>query len=547
MAQPKLYPTQRLAVPLIVVAVFLFLLQLIMGAIAASYYVWPNWLSGIINFNLARAYHLNALLLWLFAATIAAVVFVVPVLSGRDFAYPSLVKASAALLLVAAVGGLLTLPLMQKGANIWAFGQPLLYEGKEYVELGRIWDVVLLLAFASLALPVLKTLPPPRQWPLVVWGLVFGAVVTFILYIPGNVFFGHVPTSEYFRWWTVHYWVEGALEVAYVSAFGLLLMLLIPDERMKAVVDKYVFYDIVLAATSGILGQGHHYFWIGTPTFWILVGGILSVLEVLPLLLLSFEALRIAREAKVRFENLPAMYFMVGTLVFGFVGVSLQGLAITWPWTNWWEHGTWVTLLHAHECMMAFAMGAITLIYFMVPVLAGKPVDRTFVVWGKRAFWFMAIGQTLLATSFGLGGLPHIFLYRVLGAPWTEVAAVRSLFMPGVLLGGLLVFIGYLHYAASVLRHLFYPVSGEPYRVEARPPTFLYSLRGMPTLIVVAVAFSLIATVGLASYSLPQVTVGHDPTVPYLFAGIGFVGLAVVLPIMAAKYAHAIEYGHLEV
>ncbi len=216
-----------------------------------------------------------------------------------------------------------------------------------------------------------------------------------------------MPASEYFRWWTVHYWVEGALEVAYAGAFGLLLMVLIPREEVKRIVDKYVFYDVVLAAISGILGQGHHYFWIGTPTFWIMVGGVFSALEVLPLILMVFESLRVAREAGIRFENIPSMYFMVRILMFEVVDVALQGLIITWPWTNWWEHGTWVTMLHAHECMMAFAMGAISLILFAVPGLTGKPVDKTFTVWGKRAFVLMALGQTILATSFGLAGLPH--------------------------------------------------------------------------------------------------------------------------------------------
>ena len=540
------YATQRLALPLIVVAVLLFGFQLVMGALLALYYANPNILSGVMNFNLVRAYHINALLLWLFAATFAAVIYVLPVLAGREIRYPGLVKLVIALLLVAAVGGLASFPLMQSGQNVWLLGQPMLYEGKEYVELGRLWDIILLVAFTIFAFVVLKTLPPMREWPLALWGLTFGAAFTFLLYVPGNIFFDHVPTSEYFRWWTVHYWVEGALEVAYVSAFGLLLMVLIPREEIKRVVDKYVFYDIVIVATSGILGQGHHYFWIGTPTFWIMIGGIFSSLEVLPLMLMAFEALRIAREAGIKFENIPSMYFMVGTLMFGFVGVALQGLIITWPWTNWWEHGTWVTMLHAHECMMAFAMGAITLILFALPGLTGKPADATFTSWGKKAFLFMAVGQTILATSFGLGGLHQIFLYWIQGAPWAEIMRVRAWFIPGALFGGLLVFMGYLYYAAAVFRHLLFPVRGEPYKPGQAPPTFLNSLRGMPTLIFLAVFLAMIGSAGLASFGTPQVLEAGDPTLPFTLASIAYVGLAVLLPLMAVKMARAIEYGNLE-
>jgi nitric oxide reductase subunit B len=540
------YKTQKLAAPLVVVAVLLFFIQLIFGGIAALYYISPNALSGIINFNLARAYHLNGLLFWLFSATFAAVIYVLPVLSGREIAYPGLVKAVIALLLITVIGGFLSLPLMQSGSNIWGFGQPLLYEGKEYVELGRIWDILVLLAFALFSIVVLKTLPPMREWPLALWALVFGAAIAFVLYVPGNIFFKHVPTSEYFRWWTVHYWVEGALEVAYAGAFGLLLMVLIPRPELKRVVDKYIFYDVVLAATSGILGQGHHYFWIGTPTFWILVGGVFSALEILPLTLMAFEALKIAKKANIKFENIPSMYFMVGILLFGVVGVALQGLVITWPWTNWWEHGTWVTMLHAHECMMAFAMGAISLIYFATPGLADKPIDRTFTIWGKRAFTLIATGQIIMATSFGLAGLPQIFNFWVLGKPWSVVLDIRAKFMPGVLVGASLVFVGFLYYAASILRHMFFPVRGEKYEPEKAPPTFMNTLRGMPILIVLALVFAMIGTAGLWSFFSDHVLVAKDPTIPYTVTSIGFIGLAVLLELMLVKFTRALEYGYYD-
>ena len=541
------YQTQKLAVPLVLVAVALFFLQLIFGAITGLYYVSENVLSGVINFNLARAYHLNALVFWLVAATLAAVIYVLPIVSGREIASPGLLKLAIALITVGVVGGFLTLPLMQSGKNIWLFGQPLLYEGKEFMELGRLWDVLILAGLFIYAIVALKTLPPMREWPLALWALIFGAAVVFILYLPGNWLFKAWPTNEYFRWWTVHYWVEGALEVAYVGAFGLVLMLLIPVEEMKRVVDKYVFYDVVLAATSGILGQGHHYFWVGTPDFWIMVGGVFSVLEILPLLLLAFEALKIAKAAKIKFENIPSMYFMVGILLFGFVGVSLHGLIITWPWTNWWEHGTWITMLHAHECMMAFGMGAISLLLLITPGLTGKPVDKAYTVWGKRSFHLMATGQIIMATSFGLAGLPQVYSYSILGAPWETVWEARQYFMPFVLLGGALVFLGFLYYAAAILRHFFFPVHGEPYKVEQEPPTFMNTLRGMPALITLSVLLAFIGTAGIWSYSSTTVLEGHNPILPYMLASIAFVGLAALLWIMLRKFTKALELGYYEV
>ena len=538
------YKSQMLALPFAVVAIFLFLIQLIAGGFLAIYYIDPDILSGIANFNLIRAYHLNALILWLFSATFAAVFYITPILSGRDLWGQKLVKFLAVVFVVIVIGIFLTLPLMQSGSNIWAGGQPLLYEGKEYVEAGRLWDILIFVGFLIVSVVLLKSLPSPKEWPLALWALVIGAAGTFFLYIPGNIFFKSIVTSEYFRWWTVHYWVEGALEIAYAGAIGLVLMLIIPDPRVRKVVDKYIFYDVILAATSGIIGQGHHYFWIGTPTFWIMLGGVISVLEIVPLALMALESLRIAGELKQPFQNIPSLYFMVGILIFGFVGVSLLGLMQTWPWTNWWEHGTWVTPSHGHECMMAFAMGAIALLYLALPDLTGKPIDRTLVSWGKKAFWFMFVGQIILASSFGLAGTVQIYHYWILEEPWQSVLSARFPFVPGIVIGGGIVFIGFLYFAGSMFRHVFFPVREDAYIPPEVEKNFFNTFTGFPTLIIVAVFLSLIGTTGLWSFSSSSVLQFGKVWIPYSLSAVAYIGLAVAAVLMAGKLARGIEYGH---
>ncbi len=538
------YKSQMLALPFAVLAILLFLIQLIAGGLLALYYINPNMLSGIANFNLIRAYHLNALILWLFSATFAAVFYLTPILSKRELWGQRLVKLLAVVLVIAVIGIFVTLPVMQNGNNIWIFGQPMLVEGKEYVEAGRLWDILIFIGFIIVALVVLKSLPSPKEWPLALWALVIGAAGTFMLYIPGNIFFKSVVVSEYFRWWTVHYWVEGALEIAYAGAIGLVLMLIIPDERVRKVVDKYIFYDVILAATSGIIGQGHHYFWIGTPTFWIMLGGVISVLEIVPLALMALESLRIAKELKHPFPNIPSLYFMVGILIFGFIGVSLLGLIQTWPWTNWWEHGTWVTPSHGHECMMAFAMGAIALLYLALPDLAGKPIDKTFVSWGKKAFWLMFIGQIILATSFGLAGTVQIYHYWILAEPWQKVLEARFPFVAGMVFGGGMVFLGYIYLAASMLRHLIFPVNGESYKPPEVKRSFLTTFDGFPFLIIIAVFFALIGTTGLWSFSSKAVLQSHIVWIPYSLSAIAYIGLGIIAIIMASKLARGVEYGH---
>ncbi len=583
------FKSQEVAKPLVAVAVILFIVQLIAGALLALYILNPYMLSGIVNFQVFRVYHLDSYLFWLFAATFAAVIYVVPVLSGRDF--PSWIKAVPYLLLVVVIGAYLTFPLFQNGVNIWLFGQPMLVEGREFVEMGRIWDILLFLAFVVFAAAILKTLPPPSKWNIPVWALVMGAAVVFFLYIPGNIFIADVPLSEYFRWWTVHYWVEGALEVAYVGAVGIALMLMIPDERVRPIVEKYVFYDVVLAATSGIIGQGHHYFWIGTPTFWIILGGLISVMEVIPLTLMIVESYKVARELNV--ENRPAYYHITGIMSFGFIGVALFGLSQTWPWTNWWEHGTWVTPSHGHICAMAFGMGALGLMYLITPGLSVRPVDELFDRYGRLGFWFLLVGTTMHAVLFALMGNVEIFHRWVLGEHWQEVFAAKSTLAPFLLLSGGLIFIGAMFTAGIILRQLYIP---PPYQADGGLmyyvatgffgfSTYLYrfllgidrlfkpiytrlalvtkvidrlfiwmsapmmykdggvergffnTLEGMPIIIVLAVVFSLIASAGLWSFSSYSVIVMHNPILPYTLSTIGYIGMGICAIMIAVKLA----------
>jgi hypothetical protein len=199
-------------------------------------------------------------------------------------------------------------------------------------------------------------------------------------------------------------------------------------------------------------------------------------------------------------------------------------------------------MLHAHMCMMAFSMGAIAFIYFMTPDLAGKPVDATFVRWGKRAFWLMFIGQAILAASFGLAGVVQINRFWILGEPWASVLEARLHFMPGVVLGGALVFLGYMYYAASIFRHLLFPVGEEPYKPYKPPRGFFTTLDGIPLLVALALLFALIGVTGIWSFSSTMVLERGEAWLPYSLFAISTVGLNSLAVVLAAKFARSVEY-----
>jgi len=342
----------------------------------------------------------------------------------------------------------------------------------------------------------------------------------------------------------VHYWVEGALEVAFMGVVGLVLMTLIPVPEVQRAVDKYIFAEVVLAATSGLIGQGHHYFWIGTPNFWILFGGLISVLEIVPLALMIHDAFRIAARMGRPIENRPSLYYLVGIAVLGFVGVGLYGGAITWPWSNWWEHGTWLTPAHGHLCMSAFGMGAISLLFLILPGLTGKPIDGIFRRYGTMSFWFWLIGAVAQSWVFSFGGTVQVFHYRVLEEGWQQVLLARAPYAAVLPFSGLMVFIGFCLLAFTMFRHILSPIpepEPEPAPAGQVRPGFFNTFAGYPLLIVLALAFSLTATLGIWSFGSEEVIWGLDPKLPYTLSFLGYTGLGVMAVLIAIKLIRGLE------
>jgi len=93
--------------------------------------------------------------------------------------------------------------LAQKGVAGWWMGEPWLQEGLEYLEAGRIADVVILTGFAILRHIVLRTFPPISKWNEIHWGLGLGVVALTAMWVFGMFFVERLDLQEYFRWCVV--------------------------------------------------------------------------------------------------------------------------------------------------------------------------------------------------------------------------------------------------------------------------------------------------------------------------------------------------------
>ena len=92
----------------------------------------------------------------------------------------------------------------------------------------------------------------------------------------------------FYRWWTIHLWVEGVWEMIQGGFLAYLLIRLSGADR--EVMEKWLYVIVGLVFIAGILGTAHHYYWIGVPSYWLPIGGIFSALEPLAFLGMAIYA-----------------------------------------------------------------------------------------------------------------------------------------------------------------------------------------------------------------------------------------------------------------
>ena len=541
------YRTQRLSLRFFMLMLVLFFLQTVFGLLLAVQHIDPSLLSGTLNFNIVRAEHLNLAVLWVLSGFIGTILFVGPLLSKRELAAPWLIRFLFLALLAVVVWNVIAQGFASNGVAGWWMGQPWFQEGLEYLEAGRIADIVIMAGFAIFCFVVLRTFPPVAEWSEIHWGLGLGVIALTVVWGFGLFFFDRLDMQEYFRWYVVHYWVEGVWEVIHISLVGFLLVLMF-DARIKSV-GYAVFWGIALVWLSGLIGNAHHYFWIGTPEFWQFWGSLFSALEPLPLVFCFWHIYLDAHQDRKPIRNMPAFAFLLGSVVLEQVGAGILGFSMTFAITNVWSHGTWITLSHAHLALFGtFGMLGIAAAYYVVPILrGGGGFDQRL---GRLAFWLVFCGMLGMAFAFAIGGSIQVYVYRTLGLDWfsgdvapamgfmkTLVPVFGLLFLIGV---GVLVFdlITMGHRAPSVAVQR--TDSGDAtYRAVGYWNRRLSGWEAGIWLLGLWV-FGAIITLGLLSFNLARVQAG-DPTLPYVLAGIGYPGLLLLTLFLVWRFLASLE------
>ena len=204
--------------------------------------------------------------------------------------------------------------------------------------------------------------------------LVGGLASTALLFIPGLIHFDNYTLDRFYRWWVVHLWVEGVWELMLGGMLAFLLIRLSGADR--EVMEKWLYVIVGLTFLSGVLGTGHHYYWIGVPPYWLWIGGVFSALEPLAFLAMTAYAYSILRRSGLSHPNTLALHWTIGSAIFSTLGAGILGLAHTWPQVNRWTHGTHITTMHGHMAFFgAYAMITLGMITYALPEL-DRRADR---------------------------------------------------------------------------------------------------------------------------------------------------------------------------
>ena len=457
------YQSQAVAKPYFVAAIGLFLGQVIFGLIMGLQYVWGDFLFPEIPFNVARMVHTNLLIVWLLFGFMGAAYYLVPEESERELHGPKLALALFWIFLIAGVLTIVGYLAVPYATLAKITGNDILPTmGREFLEQPTITKVGIVIVALGFVYNIGMTVLSGRKTVISVvllTGLVGLAVLfLFSFYNPENL-----VLDKYFWWWVVHLWVEGVWELILGAILAFVLIKTTGVDR--EVIDKWLYVIIAAALITGIIGTGHHYYWIGTPGYWQWLGGIFSALEPIPFFMMTIFAFNMVFKRRKQHPNKATVLWAMGTGVMAFLGAGVWGFMHTLAPINYYTHGTQITAAHGHMAFYgAYAMIVLTIISYAMPKLRGigTAMSNRAQIVEMWSFWLMTVAMVFITLFLTAAGVLQVWLQRYQPNPLPFMATQDqvAIFYWFRELSGVVLTIGLLLYILSFF------IKGEQPKVE---------------------------------------------------------------------------------
>lgn len=431
------FQSQKIAYWFFASAMVLLILQIVYGFIMGFAHMGYDNLHNLIPFNTARAVHTNLLVIWLLLGFMGSAYYIIPEEADRELFWPKLAPIQLISFLIVGV-----VAIAGYHVNWW--------EGRKFLEIPRPLDYLVVVNVLLFVVNIGLTIWNGNRYTTTSIVLFMGLLFAALLYLPGMIAFDNQTLDSFYRWWVVHLWVEGVWELIMGSLLCFLLIKLTGIDR--EVLEKWLYIIVGLTFLSGILGTGHHYYYIGTPSYWLIIGGIFSALEPVAFLGMAIYAIVVARKGERKHPNRIALSWTVGSAVISFVGAGFLGLAHTLPQVNMWTHGTLVTAMHGHMAFWgAYAMINLAMIAYAMPLMTGRKL------WDAKsagiAYWCSNIGMIAMTGAFAVAGITQVNLERRMGLDFLAVQEEIQVHFFGLILAASLFSIGIGAFIYNFFKH----------------------------------------------------------------------------------------------
>jgi nitric oxide reductase subunit B len=405
------YQSQKVAYAYFICALGLFGIQVLGGLLAGWIYVAPNFLSEILPFNIVRMIHTNALVVWLLLGFFGGAYFLVPEESEREIYSVKLAYIQLAILVIGTLGAV----------GSYLVG---IHGGREFLEQPLWVKLGILVAALIFLFNITMTALAGRKTAItnvLLTGLwLLSLLWVFAIWNPENL-----GLDKMYWWFVIHLWVEATWELVMAAILAFLMLKLTGVDR--EVVEKWLYVIVATALFSGILGTGHHYYWIGTPGYWQWIGSIFSTFEVVPFFLMMSFAFVMVWKGRKNHPNRAALLWSLGSSTVAFFGAGVWGFLHTLHGVNYYTHGTQITAAHGHLAFFgAYVALNLALFTYAMPMLRNRaPYNQTL---NMAGFWLMTGGMAFMTFTLTFAGTVQTHLQRVMGQDYMSVQDGLSMF-----------------------------------------------------------------------------------------------------------------------
>lgn len=393
-----------------IVAILLFAIQVLSGILTVHDFVGFVHFFGInisetLPVTITRSWHVQLSLLWISLCWIGASFFVMTLISpSQPRAQLKLVNGIFWITILMAVGSFAGIFMGPSGmlSNWYWLG----HQGWEYIEQGKLWQSLLAVALVLWAVTLYRGIRPVMKirqpWALPNW-LVYTTASIILLLASGFIATPETNfvIADFWRWCVIHMWAEAFFEVFTTVLIGYFMVLMGLVSRKAAI--RVIYLATLLFLGSGLLGISHNFYWNAKPVGTMALGSVFSTLQVIPLILLTFEAWRFSKlpgvlekkgqangNGQPKFGFKEVFLFLIAVNFWNFLGAGVMGFIINLPIANYYEHGTYLTVNHGHAALMGvYGNLAIAAVLFCSQLLlkekAWKPKLMRTVFWSVNA------------------------------------------------------------------------------------------------------------------------------------------------------------------